>query len=293
VAATTDIEPTQARIYGYEFYQIELTNWGNDDPATRDSNSQGYGDDISLAAFAIAPNSDWNSVFFSGGGIINPVNPQGWPLNPQSPWTTGLPAPWKCAPYQFQDYGDEILPVGNENPIPFGPTMGTWNSQYIWGGAQSGSIQPEDYPALRLLAYLTPPKYGPPPKRDALRDYQRPTTVDFIGIDRGTAMKRVLCVEGRKSVRVSFKATGGATARPVEVQVTASSGRHDQGYTTKLFEFDLSGIQTLTPQTPTDNYEFGISDLDVSWLMIRVAEGAEAFPRVDDPQIAWRVLAYD
>jgi hypothetical protein len=293
MAIKNDVEPALAAIYGYEFYRIAAENWGNCDAATQDSTSEGFSQYQSLAAFAIAPDSDWYSTSFSGSGIINVKNPQRWPLSPVAPWTTGLPAPWKCTPYDFQAYGDEILPIGNETPMLFGPTMGTWGGQYIWGGGVPGSYQPEQYPALRLIAYLTPPKYAPPSKRDALRDYIRPTPVDYIGIDRSDAMKRVLCVEGRKSVRVSFKATGGATARPVLVQVTAASGEHSCDHSQKLFEFDLSGIQTLTPQTATDNFEFGISDLDVSWLMIRVAEGAEAFPRVDDPEIAWSVLAYD
>jgi len=266
MAVSFDVDPSLALIRGLERINMTCTNWG-DVGASADAQSVDTGNQLySLAGLVIAPDSDVDQVDFSSvTGFGFPKLGSGQEITVGAPFVGDAAGIWHGVATDDQKYGDGFTQLGDGAGHVFGPTMGVAGGMNIWGGNLPPAGQPQQYPALRLIAYLRPPSIVPVtrlPLVDYGGDYRAWQLVDPI--------VAAYCVAGRRRLHVVFNCFSTVGVSSADVQLTGLLGG-----TNKAKEFAITAPQTLNasvgPPEVQDTVEIKIDNLDTYWLMIRIS----------------------
>jgi hypothetical protein len=303
MALVSTISLAEAIARGHEFWELALSDWGDDaalaaSAASRFPVPQGALAIPGLTGIAISPSSlvDQANILYR---LKSPVYYDGTVLGAREftlkthtdvlevsakrPWLGVLPGPIEeitafplftafvtgavgMGVWASTHYiSAEYLPIGTSTPAPFGPVLGA----SVWLD-----------PVLRLLFYLRNP---PPSVAPARAPFSwRASVLTTNGTE---LLMQVVPISGRRRVRVTFRHAGaGLTAEVRLTGVISSSAVAPEIQLAPGVLPSPSGVTTVAANAPATFY---LDDPQVTYLLL-YAKGA-----VGAPTLSWDIYADD
>lgn len=265
MAVTTDVSFSYGISNSFDNIEMTITNWGNLDPATQDSNNlsiQIPNQQFSVFGVAIAPQSrvDRCLIQASTNGFWSQ---SGRLVSVDQPYFGSIPSPWTILSANTPEvqFNGTFVEINNPEATttPFGPSMGN--------DLAGNPIFQDNILVLRL--YLSPV--------DNISQSSRPAYTDQNAATVGAGVLRAWPVHGRSRARVNLKVYGDAGAA-ADVRLTALS----YGVTTaSMNEVPLTNLTNMA----LDTQQTFLLDLQASWLLLHADISANA------PTIQWSMVA--